>query len=135
MAALLAGAVSASQGPTGSQQTAAMPGVSALDATASRDNYRIGTGDILEIRVLGQEEMSSSATRVSGDGFIQVPFVDEPIRAQCMSERELSEVVADRLKKWLKHPEVHVAVKEFNSAPVAIMGAVNTPGRFQMHNH
>ena len=25
-----------------------------------------------------------------------------------------------------------MAVKEFNSAPVAIMGAVNTPGRFQM---
>jgi polysaccharide export outer membrane protein len=129
---LVSPGATAAQGPTAGQQTAAVPVGPALDAAASRENYRIGSGDVLEIRVLGEEQMSSSGTRVSGDGFIQVPFVDEPIRAQCMTERELSEVVAERLKKWLKHPAVHVSVKEFNSAPVAIMGAVNSPGRFQM---
>ncbi len=76
--------------------------------------------------------MSSPTIRVRADGFIQVPFVDEDIQAQCLTERELGEVIATKLKKYLKFPEVHVAVKEFNSMPVAIIGAVNQPGRFQM---
>jgi protein involved in polysaccharide export with SLBB domain len=87
---------------------------------------------VLELRVLGEPEMSASSLKVSADGFIQVPFVDEDIRAQCLTERELSAVISDRLKKHLKYPEVHVGVKEYNSIPVSIIGAVNQPGRFRM---
>lgn len=101
-------------------------------ASTSRSNYRIGPGDVIELRVLGEEQMSSTGIRVSGDGFVQVPFVDEDLRAQCLTERELGELIASKLKKYLKYPEVHVAVKEFNSIPVAIIGAVNQPGRFQL---
>ena len=98
----------------------------------ARENYRIGPYDVLELRVLGEPEMSASAIKVSADGYIQVPFVDEDIRAQCLTEREVSAVIAERLKKHLKYPEVHVGVKEYNSIPVAIIGAVNAPGRFRM---
>lgn len=95
-------------------------------------NYRIGAGDVIEIRVLGEEQMSSKATRVSEDGLVQVPFIEESVRAGCLTERELGTAIAERLRKYLKYPEVHVAVVEFNSMPVAIMGSVNAPGQFKM---
>jgi polysaccharide export outer membrane protein len=94
-------------------------------------NYRIGAGDMIDIRVLGEDQMSATS-RVSNSGYIQVPFVGEDIRAQCLTERQLSAIVEQRLKKFLKYPEVHVSVKEFNGSPVAIIGAVSSPGRFQM---
>lgn len=97
-----------------------------------RENYRIGPGDVVEIRVLGQDQMSTPSARVQLSGYIQAPFVDEDIRAQCMTERELGAEIARRLKKYLKYPEVHVAVKEYNSTPVSIIGAVAAPGRFMM---
>ena len=107
------------------------PAPSSISVRA-RENYRIGPYDVLELRVLGEPEMSASAIKVSADGYIQVPFVDDDIRAQCLTERELSAVIAEKLKKLLKYPEVSIGVKEYNSIPVAIIGAVNTPGRFRM---
>ena len=109
----------------------ASPASSSMPLRA-RENYRIGPYDVLELRVLGEPEMSASAIKVSADGFIQVPFVDDDIRAQCLTERELSAVIAEKLKKLLKYPEVSIGVKEYNSIPVAIIGAVNAPGRFRM---
>ncbi|MBK6425592.1 MAG: SLBB domain-containing protein [Blastocatellia bacterium] len=130
----------AADGPTatraaqtaGAQQVAAPAASSSAAPSLARENYRIGPYDVLELRVLGEPEMSASSLKVSAAGFIQVPFVDEDIRAQCLTERELSAVISDRLKKHLKYPEVHVGVKEYNSIPVSIIGAVNQPGRFRM---
>lgn len=105
--------------------------VDSSEAQTSSTDYRIGAGDVLEIRVLGEEQMSSPSVRVSEEGFIRVPFVGDDIRAQCLTERELSSLVADKLRKYLKYPEVFVSVKEYRSTPVSIIGAVNAPGRFQ----
>jgi polysaccharide export outer membrane protein len=96
-----------------------------------RENYRIGIGDRLDVRVLGEEQMSTNSARVDADGNIKIPFVDEPIHALCRTELELREAITEKLKKWLRHPEVSVTVIEYNSTPVAIIGAVNSPGRFQ----
>jgi len=89
-------------------------------------NYKIGVGDVLEVRVLGHENMSG-VTRVSNAGTIRVPFVEEDIQALCATERELAMVVEDKLRKYLRHPEVHVAVKDFVGNPVYVTGAVGAP--------
>lgn len=119
------------QEPAVSSTSVAGSSVAAAVAPA-RSSYRIGAGDVIEIKVLGEDQMSSPATRISADGFVSVPFIDEPIQAQCLTELELAGVIEGKLKKFLKFPEVYVSVKEFNSIPVAIIGAVNQPGRFQM---
>jgi len=124
--------------PVGDPQPAAATPVAGPIATPAvatsrpRENYRIGAGDVLELRVLGEPDMSATSLKVSADGFIQVPFVHEDVRAMCLTERELADVIAGRLTKFLKYPEVHVGIKEYNSIPVAIIGAVNQPGRFKM---
>lgn len=105
----------------------AQPAVSAAAPSGVGDpNYRIGVGDVLEVRVLGHENMSGTV-RVSNAGTIRVPFVDEDVKALCATEREIAETIKAKLKKYLRHPEVFVAVKEFVGNPIFVTGAVGSP--------
>ncbi len=95
---------------------------------AGEQRYRIGPGDLLDIRVFGHPEMGREA-RVDNGGRIRIPFLDE-IRAACLTEVELSKVIEDKLRKYLRAPQVDVLIKDYQSQPVAVMGAVGHPQRF-----
>ncbi len=95
-------------------------------------NYRIGVGDILKVDVARQAQLSLDRVRVNNDGNIRLPQLDEDIPAACLTEVELAAVIAEKYRKFLKSPQVLVVVQEFNSNPVAFIGAVTTPGRFDL---
>jgi polysaccharide export outer membrane protein len=63
---------------------------------------------------------------------IRMPLIDEDIRAACRTESEVAEEIARlyREHQLLKNPAVFVTVRDFQSQPVAVLGAVNSPGRF-----
>lgn len=94
--------------------------------------YRIGAGDVLEVRVFNRPQLSREAVRVNNGGIISLPMIDEEIQAGCRSESELASEIAQRYLKLLRQPRVEVFVKEFNSNPVAVIGAVDKPGQFQL---
>jgi polysaccharide export outer membrane protein len=94
--------------------------------------YRIGPGDLLSISILNRPTISSDGIRVDGRGMIQMPLVDGDIQAACRTESELAKDIAARYVEYLKNPNVRVFVKEYESQPVAVIGAVNAPGRFQL---
>ncbi|HEV2706293.1 MAG TPA: polysaccharide biosynthesis/export family protein [Pyrinomonadaceae bacterium] len=96
------------------------------------ESYRLGPGDVLEVRVFNRPQLSREAVRVEGDGTIRMPLIEGAIRAACLTEAELSQEIARRYLKYLKNPQVDIFLKEFNSTPVAVLGAVTTPGRFQL---
>jgi polysaccharide export outer membrane protein len=96
------------------------------------ERYRIGPGDLLDIRVLNRPQISRDAVRVDGRGMIRMPFVRDEIQAGCRTESELAGEIAAAYLKYLKNPQVDVFIKEYNSQPVAVIGAVNAPGRFQL---
>ena len=106
-------------------------------ATSSASNklpdelYRIGPGDLLDIRVLNRP-MLSREVRVDQNGMIRMPFIDGEIQAACRSEGELSREIATRLLKYQRNPQVDVFVKDYQSQPVAFIGSVRSPGRFQL---
>src|SRR5215468_2625669 len=93
-------------------------------------SYRIGPGDELDIRVFGRAELSRTV-RVDNYGKIRLPFLPE-MQAACYTEAKLAGLVAEGYKKFLRDPQVDVLVKEYRSQPVAVIGAVNQPGRFQL---
>ena len=95
-------------------------------------NYRIGPGDILDVLVTKNETLSRTGVRVNSEGTIALPMLDNEISAACLTESQLAERVEEAYKKYLVSPSVTVSVREFNSNPVAVIGAVNSPGRFQM---
>ena len=99
--------------------------------TAKEDkSYRIGVGDLLDVRVLNHPEMSRKM-RVEGDGTVRVPVVGN-VTATCLTESQLSQIVTEKLRKWIREPYVDVFIEEYSSQPVAVIGAVDKPGRFQL---
>lgn len=95
------------------------------------DQYRIGPGDVLRIEVFNRTQLSRDEN-VDMRGMIRMPLIEEDIRASCRTEKELAAEIARlyRERELLKNPAVSVSVKEFQSQPVAVIGSVNTPGRF-----
>ncbi|MGH9768088.1 MAG: polysaccharide biosynthesis/export family protein, partial [Blastocatellia bacterium] len=93
-------------------------------------SYRIGPGDELDVRVFGRAELSR-VIRVDNYGKIRLPFLNE-MKAACYSEAQLAGIIAEGYKKYLRDPQVDVLVKEYRSQPVAVIGAVSQPGRFQL---
>lgn len=102
-------------------------------ASSETDNrYRIGAGDVLEIRVFNRPQLSRDAVRVEGNGMIRMPLIEGEVRAACLTESELAQEIGRRYLEYQRNPQVDVFVKEYNSQPVAVIGAVNAPGRFQL---
>lgn len=120
----------ASQAPS----TAATNETKQTQSSAMRvdvDNrYRIGPGDLLTITTLGYAELSAEA-RVDTKGMILLPMIEGSVQASCYTEGELAQEIGKRYLKYLKQPDVRVFVKEFGQM-VAVIGAVNAPGRFQL---
>lgn len=96
------------------------------------DRYRIGPGDLLSITILDYPQLSSDSIKVDSHGTILMPLITGDISAACRTEGELAKEIGLRYAKYLKEPQVKVFVKEYQSQPVAIIGAVNAPGRFQL---
>jgi polysaccharide export outer membrane protein len=106
--------------------------VSSVEATGQAQRYRIGAGDVLDIRILNRPQLSREAVRVEGDGMIRMPLIDGEIQAACKSEGELSDDISKRYLKFYRNPQVAVFVKEYHAREVALIGAVNEQGRYQM---
>jgi polysaccharide export outer membrane protein len=106
--------------------------VTSSRASTSDERYRIGPGDILEVLVYNQPQLSRPTLRVDGRGMIRMPLLEGEILAACKTESDLAKELTVRYQEYQKNPQVDIYVKEFNSQPVAIVGAVNSPGRFQL---
>jgi polysaccharide export outer membrane protein len=94
------------------------------------DRYRIGPGDVLDIRILNRPTISRDAVRVEGNGMIRMPLIENEIQAACRTEGELAKEIATRYMKFYRNPQVDVFIKEYNSRQVAVIGAVNDQSRF-----
>ena len=84
------------------------------------------------MRVFNRPQLSREAVRVEGGGAIRMPLIEGEIQAACLTEGQLAAEIARRYLKYQRNPQVDVFVKEYNSKPVAVIGAVNAPGRFQL---
>lgn len=95
--------------------------------------YRIGPGDVLDISVYNRSQLTTTV-RVNERGMIGLPLLGDEFPASCRTERELaSEIAAAYVKgKFLRNPQVNVLIKDYQASPVAVLGAVNAAGRFQL---
>lgn len=119
-----------SQAPEHNSEIASLPSQSNQSDLDSK--YQLGPGDVLDIRVFNRPQLSRDAVRVDGRGMIRMPLIEGEIQAGCRTESELAAEIATRYLKYQRNPQVDVFVKEYKSQPVAVIGAVNLPGRFQL---
>ncbi len=96
------------------------------------DRYRIGPGDVLDVRIFNRPNLSRENLRVEGNGMIRMPLIETEIQAACQTEGELAKEISTRYAKYYRNLQVDVFIKEYHSRQVAIIGAVNDQSRFEL---
>ena len=113
---------------------AAAPGAGAPMAEVATDTplvgaQTLGSGDVFEVRVVGEEDLSG-AYRVASDGSVAFPFCGR-VAVGGRTAPETSETLTSCLAAgFLKSPQVTVFLKECNSKKVFVFGEVQKPGTF-----
>jgi polysaccharide export outer membrane protein len=115
---------------------AALPCARADDAAPAASGrslaYRIRATDKLSIRVF-QEDDLSIISRVDSKGTVNLPLVGEVrVSGQTLSDAERTIESAYKDGRYLRNPEVTVAVEEYAPREVSINGQVKNPGRFPL---
>ena len=97
------------------------------DAPATGE-YGVGPGDVLEVNVIGNDDLSRIPT-VQTNGAITSPLLGE-VQVAGLTVAEIRRKLTNLLEKdYLVKPQVEVKVREFNSQYVSVVGEVNSPGR------
>ncbi len=95
--------------------------------------YVLGPGDTLDIRVFGQPDMNWSGEVDSDGNLSSLPFVENPIPAQCRTDKDVQKDVIAAYSKYLNKPQISVRITGRNSRqPATVFGAVVAPARVQM---
>jgi polysaccharide export outer membrane protein len=85
---------------------------------------------MIDVQVFRHPELNQKVA-VGAAGTILLYRLDHPVVAVCKTERELaSDITAAYKEKYLKDPQVNVAVSEQKSRSIAVIGAVERPGNY-----
>jgi polysaccharide export outer membrane protein len=107
------------------------------DTTPSRvapvrpDSYIVGVGDVLDVNVWKEPELSPKSLPVRPDGMITLPLIGE-IKAVGLTPLQLQDQVAAALQKVVSEPQVTVMVVSVNSMSFNIVGQVAKPGYYPL---
>src|ERR1044072_4452623 len=123
LACMLAGfsrAQEPQQQPSGQepQQQSSTPSTaqsSSLDIQGTK-NYLLGPGDVLDIRVFGQPDLSIPNAMIDSDGNLSsLPLLDTPIPAKCRTDKQVQKDIAAAYAEFSNRPQVSVRIAERNS--------------------
>jgi polysaccharide export outer membrane protein len=94
--------------------------------------YKIGAKDLLEITAVELPELNQTV-RVSEDGSITLPLLGRVAIDGLTKEEVEKKLIALLLEKdFVKNARVMVFIKEYQSKRVALIGAVNKPGMYEL---
>lgn len=100
-------------------------------ADQGKGNYVIGSQDVLSIAVWDQPDLSGKFT-VEADGSFTFPLLGR-IMAGGLTLRDLEGQLRKRLADgYLKNPQVSVAVEQYRSQRIFVIGEVRSPGAYPL---
>jgi polysaccharide export outer membrane protein len=94
-------------------------------------HYVLGPGDQITIRALEIDEISDKPVRIETSGLINLPMAGR-LKAGGLTVEQLETELVKRLKTFVQDPQVSVAISEFRSQPVSLLGSVSSPGVHQL---
>jgi protein involved in polysaccharide export with SLBB domain len=107
------------------------PVVPASAAAPLTSVYRIGTGDVLDIRTLNDSSpRQSTLFTIGAGGVLDHPLLKDPLTVAGMTTDELAaQLVAEfRHRGVYERPQVRVSVREYASHAVLVSGLAGDPG-------
>lgn len=92
--------------------------------------YRIGVGDVLDIRLLNSSTPRSTLYTVIEGGLIDLAIAGGPVSVGGLTAEEVQALVVAELKRRAVEQDarVSVGVRQYSSHSVVISGIVNSPG-------
>lgn len=122
--------------PQEEQETETVPGQEESTTEAHEDNgatlaYRLGPGDVLDVAVYDEPNLSRLFT-VQHGGEISFPLLGE-IQISGLTVDETKQRLEQLLEKdYLVDPQISVKVKEFRSQWVTLIGEAARPGKYYL---
>jgi len=94
--------------------------------------YYIDVGDVLDISVWQIPDLSKSSVIVRPDGKISFPLIGD-IKAEGLTLTRLDNIVTEKLKVYVKAPEVSVMITRFGEQAnkIIILGEIPGPGVYK----
>jgi protein involved in polysaccharide export with SLBB domain len=100
----------------------------ALAQAPELSTYKLGSGDMISIRVLGEDELRRERVRLSDAGTVSFPILGE-LRVKGMTVGALEELVTKGLKgRYLVNPQVTITIDEYRN--FFVNGMVERPGGY-----
>jgi polysaccharide biosynthesis/export protein len=93
--------------------------------------YVLGPDDQITIHALLVPEIAEKAIRIESDGWINLPLAGR-VMAGGITASQLEQAIVERLKVYVEQPQVSIDVTEMKSQPVSVLGAVKSPGVYQL---
>jgi polysaccharide biosynthesis/export protein len=110
--------------------TGAIPPFSTQGQAAAyefRSGYRVGAGDRLSVRVVGEQDLTGEYV-VDATGVLSMPYV-QSVPVSGLNTGQIERLIIQRLKSgYLRDPKV--SVQAISLRPFYIMGEVTTGGSF-----
>lgn len=94
---------------------------SVFKTAAGIPEYRIGSGDILEISSYNGDKVTTTTVTVDSRGRISYSFLDH-LKVDGLTSSEVDELLTGKLSAYVRAPRVSVQVKEFNSKSANLIG-------------
>ncbi|HEC69725.1 MAG TPA: hypothetical protein ENI31_05550 [Candidatus Omnitrophica bacterium] len=92
--------------------------------------YVVGIGDILSISVWENPDLTQDVI-VRPDGKISFPLIDE-VQAAGLTISELDRRITNKLKEYIRFPDVSISLKKMGGRKVIILGQVRSPGVYSL---
>jgi len=102
-------------------------------------DYTVGPDDVLEVSIFEWEMSEETKTlefRVAESGVISLPALGA-VEVAGKSIQGIQRTIEDELRRRnvLQNPRVGVSVKEYRSRRIAVIGEVNAPGVYAIHEN
>lgn len=91
----------------------------------------LGSGDEVTLRDSDVEELNGKVFQVGEDGTIGLPIVGR-LQVSGLAVAEVERAINEKLKVYVKEPKTTIAGLQYHSRPVSVIGAVNSPGVYQI---
>jgi protein involved in polysaccharide export with SLBB domain/Flp pilus assembly protein TadD len=100
------------------------------DDSAPTDIYKVGVGDVLDIRFLNSPSNRSTLHSVIEGGLVDVPITRGPLVVAGLTTKDIQELITAELKRLgvEDRTQVSVGVRQYASHAVNITGLVGSPG-------
>ena len=103
-----------------------------VEVSNHQSNYKLGTGDQVDIRVFDYDEYTGSQA-ILPDGTINLPLIGT-ISASDRTTTQLAQEITTRLKTVLVNPVVIVNLSRLRPVRVNVAGEVQRPGPIQLQS-